>query len=319
MNTTANDLLAVFVIRLLPKGSEHMAIRTSTLFVENYNCTNNEDDYVEVTVTNNNYAFGSDVPTYISFDFPLSSLKANYDPNGSGVTFSWEIVLHFQNGSNVTIYEGTIYSCTANTNLSVSNIELSSEAVSLLQQSTIEYIELFPTRENRRLLEGKGGYATCYIEYEEYNPDPYVEWYNTSLNVSTSNGQVHVSWNPATVVNGSNSNAIQYIVACTISGQGFDGSEYTAVTTNTSHSFTPPAYNTELFLQITAEASGVHNVKYSEGVKFSVAKPINNYRTIRCYINNQWQDCIVRYFDGSGWIDCTPKYYDGTQWLECSF
>lgn len=293
-----------------------MATRTLDLYVEDYNCRNYEDDYVEVSVTSNNYAFVNDTPTYISFNFPISSLRANYS---SGVTFEWEIILHFSNNSYATVYEGTVSSCTSTTNLSVSNIALPSDAVSLLKQSTIDYIELYPIRENRRLLEGRGGSATCYIDYEEYNSDPYIEWYNTSLSVSTSNGQVHVSWNPATVINGNSSNAIQYIVACTISGQGFDGSEYTAVTASTSHSFTPPAYNTELFLQITAEASGVHNVKHSEGVELTVAQAIVSYSTIRCYLNGQWQDCTVQYYDGKQWSYCSVNYYDGTKWQNCSF
>lgn len=42
-------------------------------------------------------------------------------------------------------------------------------------------------------------------------------------------------------------------------------------------------------------------------------------RTIRCYIDGGWKDCIIKYYDGTGWADCTPKYFDGTRWIECSF
>ena len=45
----------------------------------------------------------------------------------------------------------------------------------------------------------------------------------------------------------------------------------------------------------------------------------SNYRTIKSYINGQWVNCVIQYYDGQKWISCTPKHYNGTSWQDCSF
>lgn len=65
-------------------------------------------------------------------------------------------------------------------------------------------------------------------------------------------------------------------------------------------------------------------VEYHDGTAWSdryywTCKATATHHTIRCYTNNSWQDCIIKYYDGTQWVECIPKYYDGTQWVECSF
>lgn len=41
--------------------------------------------------------------------------------------------------------------------------------------------------------------------------------------------------------------------------------------------------------------------------------------TVKCYVNNDWQDCVIYYYDGSKWIECVPYYYANGEWQTCSF
>lgn len=40
--------------------------------------------------------------------------------------------------------------------------------------------------------------------------------------------------------------------------------------------------------------------------------------SVKSYINNEWKQCLVYYYDGSKWIACIPNYYNGEQWQICS-
>ena len=282
-----------------------MATRTLGLSVETYLCNNYEDDYVEVSVTSNNYAFGNDVPTYISFNFPTTSLRADY---ANGVTFEWEIILHFNNGVSVTVYEGTVYSCTSSTNLSVYDIALPSQAVSAFQQSTIDYIELYPTRENRRLLRGRGGSATCTITYTE----TVLPTLSTpgAPTLSQNGNMMTISWSPAYGYYGSG--YVTYYIL--VNGD----EEMWYVGTSTSFECEIPSnyYGVSKSYSIRADYSGL--MAWGNSTSFT-PKSIEVHRTIRCYLNGAWQDCIVKYYDGANWIECVAKYFDGSQWQDCSF
>lgn len=56
----------------------------------------------------------------------------------------------------------------------------------------------------------------------------------------------------------------------------------------------------------------------SKFVRWNIKNPQPNY-TIKCFIDGQWQECSVQYYDGTKWIAAMAKYYDGTQFVECSF
>lgn len=285
-----------------------MATRTLDLSVETKLCTNYADDYVKVSVTSNNYAFGNDVPTHISFAWSTSVLRADYS---GGVTFEWEIILHFNNDASVTVYEGTVTSCTSTTDLSVSDIALPSAAVSALQQSTIDYIELYPTRENRRLLRGRGGSATCTITYTEVaEVTPSIEWSNRTVTCTQNGDAVNVSWYPAVGYDGSGS--VYYYLFC--------GSEDNVVYSGTATSATvyPPTYNEQYAYYVKATYSTAPE-RWSTTTYFTATKSTQVHYTIRCYLNGSWQDCIIKYFDGTGWIECVPNYCDGSSWKTCSF
>jgi hypothetical protein len=147
---------------------------------------------------------------------------------------------------------------------------------------------------------------------------PSIVWPNTTLTVTPIGNQVQVSWNPASVNNNYESEPVWYSVTCSIKGVGMeDGQYYANDTKSTSITFEPPAYDRELFVQVNAWANYAGG-KWSEGVYFTVSSAPSHY-TIKCYINDSWQVCIVKYYDGTQWIECIPKYYDGSQWQDCSF
>lgn len=262
-----------------------------------------------------NYAFGQNTPVSISFWFDNAETFANF--SGS-VTIEYEIHLKI-NGSWHTVYSRR-GSMNINSDFSAYNISLSSTVVNALKQYPIEKIALYHAGDNdKRGITAKiyaPGY--CEIEYEEYiAPEPQIMWENKQLNVSQINSQISVSWQPAYIANNTNLGPVQYTIVC-LTNEGYGGNYFSDTTTNTSMVFTPPKYNEQLFIQITAWAENVNGVKYSDGVDLVANYSTPSY-TIRCYIDNNWQDCMVKYYDGTQWINCIPKYYDGTQWIECSF
>jgi len=147
---------------------------------------------------------------------------------------------------------------------------------------------------------------------------PQLIWESNGLTITSTGSQVQASWNPASIANNYNGEVIQYSLVCQIREHGYDGTEYETTITETSHTFAPPAYDQELFIQITAWANNVGGNRYSEGVYFTVPSAPSHY-TIRCYLNGGWQDCIIQYHDGVNWIECVAKYHDGSQWQDCSF
>lgn len=270
-------------------------------------------DYVYTSGVNE--PFGQDTPTYISFYFDNSETYADF--SGS-VTIEYEIRLKI-NGTWYTVHERRS-SMNINSDFSVYNIYLNSTIVNLLKQYSINEIALYHAgdRDNRGITARMYAPGYCEIEYEKYiAPEPQIMWENKQLNVSQINSQISVTWQPAYIANNTNLGPVQYTIVC-LTDEGYSGNYFSDTTINTSMLFTPPKYNEQLFIQITAWAENVNGSKYSDGVYLVANYSTLNY-TIRCYIDNNWQDCIVKYYDGTQWIDCIPKYYDGTQWVECSF
>lgn len=62
-------------------------------------------------------------------------------------------------------------------------------------------------------------------------------------------------------------------------------------------------YTSNKNFRIDASPTPTLSITYIQGTVF--------YRT-----NNQWQECLVRYYDGSKWVQVMPKYYNGTQWVQ---
>lgn len=91
---------------------------------------------------------------------------------------------------------------------------------------------------------------------------PSISWTSKNLTISQVNNQVKVSWNAATINNNYSSHTLKYTLVCQLKGQGTTG-QYTTTTTSTSVTFTPPAYNTVLFFQVTAFADNVSGSVYS--------------------------------------------------------
>lgn len=75
---------------------------------------------------------------------------------------------------------------------------------------------------------------------------------------------------------------------------------------------------------ITLSVWGMFGTDYfsetSNAVTFTYAdtEPVDHH-TIRCYLNDEWTDCVIFYYDGSSWIECVPHYYNGSTWEVCSF
>lgn len=148
---------------------------------------------------------------------------------------------------------------------------------------------------------------------------PNVTWTNKALNITQQGDQVFISWNPASIINNYSSEVVWYSIQCTIDGVGFvDGQYFGADTTDTSILFTPPAYDKELFVQLNAWAHNVSGGVYSDSATFIITSAPEHY-TIKCFIDGEWKECIIKYYDGQNWIDSIAKYFDGTQWVECSF
>lgn len=148
---------------------------------------------------------------------------------------------------------------------------------------------------------------------------PSITWTNKALNVTQQGDQVFISWSPASIINNYSSEVVWYSIQCTIDGVGFvDGQYFGADTTDTSIVFTPPAYDKELFVQLNAWAHNVGGVVYSDSATFVITSA-PGYYTIKCFIDGEWKECIIKYYDGKNWIDSIAKYFDGAQWIECSF
>lgn len=62
-------------------------------------------------------------------------------------------------------------------------------------------------------------------------------------------------------------------------------------------------YTSNKYFRIDASPTPTLSITYIQGTMF--------YRT-----NNQWQECLVHYYDGSKWVQVMPKYYTGTQWVQ---
>lgn len=62
-------------------------------------------------------------------------------------------------------------------------------------------------------------------------------------------------------------------------------------------------YTSNKYFRIDASPTPTLSITYIQGTMF--------YRT-----NNQWQECLVRYYDGSKWVQVMPKYYDGSNWVQ---
>ena len=62
-------------------------------------------------------------------------------------------------------------------------------------------------------------------------------------------------------------------------------------------------YTSNKYFRIDASPAPTLSVTYIQGTMF--------YRT-----NNQWQECLVHYYDGSKWVQVMPKYYDGSKWVQ---
>ena len=147
---------------------------------------------------------------------------------------------------------------------------------------------------------------------------PAVVWEDRKLSISLSGGIVCVSWNPADIENNINNSRVLYTIVCQITANGRDGSEFIAEDIEqTSFSFKPPAYDQELFMQVTAYAQGVSNAKYSEGVYFTVSSP-QSEGIIACYVGDGWKKHVVRCYDGNSWLSCLIYCWDGSNWQYCS-
>ncbi len=62
-------------------------------------------------------------------------------------------------------------------------------------------------------------------------------------------------------------------------------------------------YTSNKYFRIDASPAPTLSITYIQGTMF--------YRT-----NNQWQECLVHYYDGSKWVQVMPKYYDGSKWVQ---
>ena len=62
-------------------------------------------------------------------------------------------------------------------------------------------------------------------------------------------------------------------------------------------------YTSNKYFRSDASPAPTLSITYIQGTMF--------YR-----INNQWQECLVHYYDGSKWVQVMPKYYDGSKWVQ---
>lgn len=94
-----------------------------------------------------------------------------------------------------------------------------------------------------------------------------------------------------------------------------------------SNSYTFPAFVIEhvqenngtasIYISAWGMAGSDYISRKSNTVTFTYAE--SSHRTIRCYLEDSWKDCVVYYYDGSNWLECVPHYYNGSSWEVCSF
>lgn len=146
----------------------------------------------------------------------------------------------------------------------------------------------------------------------EYTNPPELQWVNKSINVSQEGMKVRVSWTAVKSINGAGTPF--YIVFSDDYVELYEG-------TSTDVLLTPLQYDTACSYYVMAYSARVAEGGYSNTVSFtaSSAGVYFYHHTIRCYLNNEWKDCLVYYYDGIDWIECVPYYYDGVSWKTCSF
>lgn len=284
-----------------------MPSRTLNLYVPKELYNEDDDESLKITISDEdqglNVPFGIHKPTKISFDFPVSSLCADYK---SGVYFSY-VVLLIMNGAWYQIKEDNngeyeIDYCSNTVSLSIDSQNLPDWTVTNLQKYSIDCIRVQPTSSNR-LLRGKGGPASCTIYYEDMSPT--LSWSNNTLTADYENGKINLSWHAATGLNGSGN--VNYTIYC--DGNIID------TTQSTSFSVTPSVYNQECSFQILAQYNGTCNA-WSKEASITVTVEEN---TIRLYDGTGWVDCVIKLYDGVSWVLCTARYHDGSSFVDCSF
>ena len=149
---------------------------------------------------------------------------------------------------------------------------------------------------------------------------PSVAWSNTSINVAQVNNQIAVSWSAASINNNYSSESIVYSVACTTKAQAWGGPSYSADTSNTSITFTPPAYDEELFIQITAWANNVSGGQYSEAKYFTAYSAIvsapgkPNVTLNDSTFTVSWTPATGQYGAAGSIVQYSVSYADSVSW-----
>lgn len=146
-----------------------------------------------------------------------------------------------------------------------------------------------------------------------------VSWYNPNLQLSynSKTNLIRVTWNPAVATD--SAERVYY------DAQWFavvDGQQITKSISMMENTYSievePIAYGVPITFYVEAwtygEGSGVgSNMKW-----IKIERP--PHYTVRLYINNEWQDCVIYYYNSNGeWIESVAYYYDGTEWKTCSF
>lgn len=97
---------------------------------------------------------------------------------------------------------------------------------------------------------------------------------------------------------------------------------YTFTSSNIDHVKNSPSGKATISISLSGwdRVTDEYVVYKSNEVIYTYAEtePVTSY-TVRCYINNQWQDCVIYYYNGTSWEECIPYYYDGSTWQTCSF
>ena len=148
-----------------------------------------------------------------------------------------------------------------------------------------------------------------------YNVEPEWQWNSKSVQIQTDGLQVKIFWEQATIQYG-NSDKVRYSLSAI-----YDGTTTKLGDTDKCELvFTPPVYNkpVEYYLIVYSSDKEIAHIEHYVG-EFTATLEEPSHYIIRCYVNDGWQDCIVKYYNGENWLECIVKYYDGTRWVECSF